>query len=85
MTITTLNEEMGTLPSILDAAGDSAWVIRHRSTGFLHTIAGNRRTAEHIVHKKAAEYGGSADDYIVEVWHVMQSPEDYDDIDVEGD
>lgn len=78
-TITTLNEEMGTLPSILDAAGDSAWVIRHRDTRHLHTIAGNRRTAEHIVNKKVAEYGGAVDDYIVEVWHIMQSPEDYDD------
>lgn len=79
MAIATLNEELGAVPSILDAAGDSAWAIRHRETGHLHTIAANRRTAEHIVNKKAAEYGGSIDDYSVEVWHIMQTPEDYDD------
>lgn len=75
MSIVTENEKMMLLD---EEAPHSAWVIRDRESGSLCTIATDRKTAEHIVGKKLGLSGGESDEYRVEVWHIMQSPEDYD-------
>lgn len=75
MNIVTENEKLGHLEEGLP---HTAWVIRNRETGSLHTIAADRKTTEYIVGKKIGLSGGTTDDYMVEVWHIMQSPDDYD-------
>ena len=78
MSIVTENEKMGGV--LIEDTPHTAWAICDKETGHLCALAADRRTAEHIVQKKLGPSGGRSDAYIVEVWHVMQSPEDFDEV-----
>lgn len=73
--IRTLNEEVG---GLLDEEG-GAWIIKDTRNDSLCAVAADRDTAQHIVWRKSIENEIPIETYSIEVWHIWQLPEDYDD------